>query len=135
VPPKSKKNAGEHSAEIYERQVNEILKQAGDDPRQAIAAAATLPVQVGHAVPRSETLLSIAQVGWKKNPSASEEALKRMADSLKKVDPGTFGRWLRVRVGRRVQYCWSDGVEVGNNMKDTDLARRLLQEGMEQAER
>ena len=125
-----------HSAEIYQRQANEILKQAGDDPRQAIATAATLPVQAGHAVPRSETLLRIAQVGWKKNPSASKEALEQMADSLKKVDPAMYGRvGLRVGVGLRVQYCWSDGVELANNMKDTDLARSLLQEGMEQAER
>jgi hypothetical protein len=125
-----------HSAEIYQRQANEILKQAGDDPRQAIATAATLPVQVGHTVPRSETLLRIAQVGWKKNPSASKEALEQMADSLKKVDPAMYGRvGLRIGVGLRVQYCWSDGVELANNMKDTDLARSLLQEGMEQAER
>ncbi len=125
-----------HSAEIYQRQTDEILKQAGDDPRQAIATAATLPVQAGHAVPRSETLLSIAQVGWKKNPSASKEALEQMADSLKKVDPAMYGRFgLRVGVGLRVQYCWSDGVQLANNMKDTDLARSLLQEGMEQAER
>jgi hypothetical protein len=125
-----------HSAEIYQRQANEILKRAGDDPRQAIATAATLPVQAGHAVPRSETLLRIAQVGWKKNPSASKEALEQMADSLKKVDPAMYGRvGLRVGVGLRVQYCWSDGVELANNMKDTDLAGSLLQEGMEQAER
>ena len=59
-----------------------------------------------------------------------------MADSLKKVDPAMYGRvGLRVGVGLRVQYCWSDGVELANNMKDTDLARSLLQEGMEQAER
>src|SRR5438552_5153924 len=125
-----------HSAEIYQRQANEILKQAGDDPRQAIATAATLPVQAGHTVPRSETLLRIAQVGWKKNPSASKEALEQMADSLKKVDPAMYGRFgLRVEVGLHVKYCWSDGVELANNMKDTDLARSLLQEGMEQAER
>ena len=125
-----------HSAEIYQRQANEILKQAGDDPRQAIATAATLPVQAGHAVPRSETLLRIAQVGWKKNPSASKEALEQMADSLKKVDPAMYGRFgLRVEVGLHVQYCWSEGVQLANNMKDTDLARSLLQEGMEQAER
>ena len=125
-----------HSAEIYQRQANEILKQAGDDPRQAIATAATLPVQAGHTVPRSETLLRISQVGWKKNPSASKEALEQMADSLKKVDPAMYGRFgLRVGVGLRVQYCWSDGVQLANNMKDTDLARSLLQEGMEQAER
>ena len=125
-----------HSAEIYQRQTDEILKQAGDDPRQAIATAATLPVQAGHTVPRSETLLRIAQVGWKKNPSASKEALEQMADSLKKVDPAMYGRFgLRVGVGLRVQYCWSDGVQLANNMKDTDLARSLLQEGMEQAER
>ena len=124
-----------HSAEIYQRQANEILKQAGDDPRQAIAKAATLPVQAGHTVPRSETLLRIAQVGWKKNPSASKEALEQMADSLKKVDPAMYRIGLRVGVGLRVQYCWSDGVELANNMKDTDLARSLLQEGMEQAER
>lgn len=125
-----------HSSQIYQRQTDEILKQAGDDPRQAIATAATLPVQAGHAVPRSETLLSIAQMGWKKNPSASKEALEQMADSLKKVDPAMYGRFgLRVEVGLHVQYCWSEGVQLANNMKDTDLARSLLQEGMEQAER
>ena len=124
-----------HSAEIYQRQANEILKQAGDDPRQAIATAATLPVQAGHTVPRSETLLRIAQMGWKENPSASKEALEQMADSLKKVDPAMYGRvGPRLNLGLRVQYCWSDGVELANKMKDTDLARSLLQEGMEQAE-
>jgi hypothetical protein len=124
------------SAEIYQRQENEILKQAEDDPRQAIATAATLPAQAGHAVPRSETLFRIAQMGWKKNPSASKEALEQLADSLKKVDPAIYGRsGLRVGVGVRVQYCWSEGAQLANNMKDTDLARSLLQEGMEQAER
>jgi plastocyanin len=124
------------SAEIYQRQANEILKQAGDDPRQAIATAATLPVQAGHTVPRSETLLRIAQVEWKKNASASKEALEQMADSLKKVDPATYRPVeLRIQVGMRVQYCWSDGVELANNMKDIDLARSLLHDGLEQAER
>jgi hypothetical protein len=125
-----------HSAEIYQRQTDEILKQAGTDPRQAIATAATLPVQAGHAAPRSEMLLGIAQKGWKKNPSASKEALEQMADSLKKVDPAKYGPvGLRVGAVLRVQYCWSTGAELANNMKDTDLARNLLQEGMEQAER
>jgi hypothetical protein len=125
-----------HSSEIYERQANAILKHAGDDPRSAIATAATLPVQEGQTVPRSETLLRIAQVAWKKNPSASKEALKQMADSLKRVDPAMYGRdGLRVGFVLRVQYCWSEGVELANNMKDTDLARSLLQEGIEQAER
>jgi hypothetical protein len=119
-----------HSSQSYQRQTDEIQKQAGDDPRQAIATAATLPVQAGHAVPRSETLLSIAQMGWKKNPSASKEALEQMADSLKKVDPAMYGE-----VGLHIQYCWSEGVQLANNMKDTDLAKSLLQEGMEQAER
>jgi hypothetical protein len=124
------------SSEIYQRQANEILKQAGDDPRQAIATAATLPVQAGQSVPRPETLLRIAQVGWKKHPSASKEALEQMADSLKKIDPAKYGRvGLRVGAGLRVQYCWSAGVELANNMKDTDLAMSLLQEGMDQAER
>jgi len=125
-----------HSAEIYQRQTDEILKQAGDDPRQAIATAATLPLQAGHAVPRSERLLSIAQVAWKKNPSASKEALEQMADSLKNVDPAMYGRFeLRVEVALHVQHSWSEGVQLANNMKDTDLARSLLQDGMEQAER
>ena len=123
------------SADVYQRQADEILKQAADDPRQAIATAATLPVQAGHAIPRSETLLKIAQVGWKKNASASKEALEQMADSLKKVDPAMLGRGLRLGVGIRVQYCWSEGVELGNNMKDTDLTSNLLQEGLKQAER
>lgn len=124
------------SAEIYQRQANQIMKQAGDDPRQAIATAATLPVQAGQTIPRSETLLRIAQAGWKKNPSASKEALEQMADSLKKVDPAVYGRaGFRVGAGLRVQYCWSNGVELANKMKDADLASSLLQEGMEQAER
>jgi hypothetical protein len=120
----------QHSAEIYQRQANEILKQAGDNPRQALAAAATLPVQAGHTVPRSETLLRIAQEAWRTNPSAAKEALEQMADSFKKVDPATYGR-----VGFRVGHCWSDGVKLANNMKDADLARSLLQDGLEQAER
>jgi hypothetical protein len=125
-----------HSGEIYQRQANEILKHAGDDPRRAIATAATLPVQAGQTVPRSETLLRIAQVAWKKNPSASKEALEQMADSLKKVDPAIYRRvGLRIGAGLRVQYCWSNGVELANNMKDADLVSSLLQEGMEQAER
>jgi hypothetical protein len=125
-----------HSAEIYQRQENEILKQAEDDLRQAIATAATLPVQAGHALPRSETLFRIAQMGWKKNPSSSKEALEQMADSLKKVDPAMYGQVeLRQSLVLRVQYYWSEGVGLANNMKDTDLARSLLQEGTEQAER
>ena len=122
------------TAEFYQRQADEILKQAGDDPRQAIARAATLPVQAGYTVPRSETLLRIAQVGWKKNPSASKEALEQMADSLKKVDPA-IRVGLRLNLELRVQYYWSAGVELANNTKDADLARSLLQEGMQQAER
>ena len=85
-------------------------------------------------MPRSETLLRIAQAGWKKNASASKEALEQMADSLKKVDPA-IRVGLRLNLALRVQYCWSEGVELANNMKDTDLARSLLQEGVEQAER
>lgn len=119
-----------HSAETYQREGNEILKRAGDDPRQAIAASSTLPVQAGHTVPRSETLLRIGQEAWNKHPSAAKEALEQMADSLKKVDPAMYGR-----VGFRVRQCWSDGVELANKMKDADLATSLLQDGLEQAER
>jgi len=120
----------QHSAEIYQRQANEIVKQAGDNPRQALTAAATLPVQAGHTVPRSETLLRIAQEAWRTNPSSAKEALEQMADSFKKVDPAMYGR-----VGFRVGHCWSDGVELANKMKDADLARSLLQDGLEHAER
>jgi hypothetical protein len=120
----------QHSAEIYQRQANEIVKQAADNPRQALAAAAILPVQAGHTVPRSETLLRIAQEAWKTNPSIAKEALEQMADSFKKLDPAMYRR-----VGFRVGHCWSDGVDVANNMKDADLATSLLQNGLEQAER
>jgi hypothetical protein len=58
-----------------------------------------------------------------------------MADSLKKVDPAKYGRGApRVGAGLRVQYCWSAGAELANKMKDTNLARSLLQKGMEQAD-
>jgi len=59
-----------------------------------------------------------------------------MAESLKKVDPAMYGRdGLGIGLALRIQYCWSEGVELANNMKDTDLARSLLQEGIEQAGR
>jgi hypothetical protein len=120
----------QHSAELYQRQGNDIQKQAADNPRQAIAAASTLPVEAGPRIPRSETLLRIADAAWRKNLPAAKDALEQMADSLKKVDPAMYGR-----LGFRVRQCWADGVEIANNMKDVDLAKGLLQDGLEQAER
>lgn len=121
---------GQRAAELYGHQVEEILKQAINNPRQAIAATLTLPVQAGTGAPKPETLLRIARVAWSKNPSSARDALEQMSDSLKTLDPAMYGR-----LGFKVQHCWSSGIDIANSMKDTDLAKILVQAGLEQAEK
>jgi hypothetical protein len=120
----------QRAAELYRHQAEDILKQAADNPRQAIAAASTLPVQAGPSAPRAETSVKVARAAWRKNPSAAKEALEQMSESLKKIDPAMYGR-----LGFKVRQCWSDGIDIANSMKDTDLAKSLVQAGLDQAER
>src|SRR5215470_13408257 len=70
--------------------VREIVRMAEDNPRQAIAAAASLPETVGSPewsfqFPRTEAYLGIARALMKKNPSVASDALEQMAGSVKHV--------------------------------------------------
>jgi hypothetical protein len=110
--------------------VREIVRTAEDNPRQAIAAAATLPETVGShdwpfEFPRVEAYLGIAHALMKKNPSVAGDALEEMAESLKHMAPHpyqTMGQWL-------------EGIAIARKMDQTDLALNLFRSGMEQADR
>jgi len=109
--------------------VREIVRMAEDNPRQAIAAAATLPETVGASdwpfeFPRAEAYLGIARALTKKNPSAASDALEQMAESLKHVAHPyqTMGQWL-------------EGIASAKEMDEVDLALNLFRSGMEQADR
>jgi hypothetical protein len=83
--------------------VREVVRMAEDNPRQAIAAAATLPESVGQDLPRefprAEAYLEIARALIKRNASAAKDALDAMAESLK---PAAHGY--------RVMNEWVEGI-------------------------
>src|SRR4029077_16626999 len=68
-------NEMEQAFQTKRAQVQEIGRMAEDNPRQAIAAATTLPDWVGKSwraeFPRAQAYLAIARSVMKKNPSAA----------------------------------------------------------------
>jgi hypothetical protein len=109
--------------------VQEIVRMAEDNPRKAIAAAATLPETVGSPdwpfdFPRAEAYLGIARALMEKNPSAASDALEQMAESLKHIAHTyqTMGQWL-------------EGITIARKIDQVDLALKLFRLGMEQADR
>lgn len=112
--------------EAYESRIAEIVRVAESNPQQAIEAASGLPNSAGTEAPRAKALLNIAQVTMTKNPLASRDALQAMSESLRNVEPTG-------RSGPR-DY-WAEGIEIAVKIKETDLAKKLLKEGMGQAEK
>jgi hypothetical protein len=108
--------------------VQEIVRMAGDNPRQAIAAAATLPEEVGPVwrleFPRAQAYLGFARAVIMKNSSAAQDALEEMMESLK-----------HTAHPYRAMDKWLDGIEIAREMDDVDLALKLFRSGMEQADR
>jgi hypothetical protein len=108
--------------------VREIARMADDNPRQAIAAAATLPEAVGPVwpleLPRAQAYLGIARAVMKKNPSAANDALEEMVESLK-----------HAAHPYRAMDKWLDGIQIAREMDEVDLALKLFRSGMEQADR
>jgi hypothetical protein len=109
--------------------VREMVGTAEDNPRQAIAAAATLPETVGSPdwpfeFPRAEAYLGIAGALVKNNPSVAHDALKQMAESLKQVAHPY-----------QTMHQWLAGIAIAKEMDDVDLSFDLFRSGMEQAER
>ena len=101
---------------------------AEDNPRQAIAAALTLPESVGSAwraeFPRAQAYLAIARTVMKKNPSAAKDALEEMAASLEHA-PYPY----------HAMESWIEGMAIAKELGDVDLAVKLFRSGMEQADK
>ena len=112
--------------EAYESRIAEIVRVAESNPKQAIGAASGLPNSAGTAVPRAKALLNIARVTMTKNPLAARDALEAMSESLRDVEP----------TGRSGPMdCWAEGIEIATKIGEIDLARKLLKEGIDQAEK
>ena len=112
--------------EAYESRIAEIARVAESNPQQAIEAASGLPNSAGTAAPRAKALLNIAQVTMTKNPLAARDALEAMSESLRNVEPtGHSGP----------RDYWAEGIETATKIKEVDLAKKLLKEGMGQAEK
>jgi hypothetical protein len=108
--------------------VQELGRMAEDNPRQAAAAAATLPESAGPIwraeFPRAQAYLAIARMAMKKNPSAAGDALEEMAASLNHAaDP------------YRAMENWLEGMGIAREMGEIDLAVKLFRSGMEQADK
>src|SRR4029077_9963911 len=108
--------------------VQEVGHMAEDNPRQAIAAAATLPESVGSFwradLPRAQAYLAIARAAVKKNPSVARDALEEMAASLKHA-PYPY----------HTMENWLEGMTITREMGEVDLALKLFRSGMEQADK
>jgi hypothetical protein len=108
--------------------VQEIGRIAETNPRQAIAAAATLPDAVGKYwradFPRAQAYLAIAHTAMKKNPSAARDALQEMAASLEHV-PYAY----------HAMENWIEGMAIAREMDEVNLAVKLFRSGMEQADK
>jgi hypothetical protein len=112
--------------EAYESRIAEIVRVAESNPQQAIEAASGLPNSAGTATPRAKALLNIAKVTMTKNPLAARDALEGMSESLRNVEPTG-------RSGPR-DY-WAEGIEIATKIEEIDLAKKLLKEGIGQAEK
>ena len=109
-------------------QVQDIGRMAERNPRQAIAAAATLPESVGKywraEFPRAQAYLAIARTAMKKNPSAATDALEEMAASLKHAS-----------YPYHAMDSWLEGMATAREIGEVDLAVKLFRSGMEQADK
>src|SRR5262249_35997246 len=109
--------------------VREIVRTVEDNPRQAIAAAATLPETVGSPdwpfeFPRAAAYSGIARALVKNNPSLAGDALKQMTESLK-----------HIAHPYQTMHQWLEGITIAKEIDDVDLSLDLFRSGMEQAER
>jgi hypothetical protein len=118
----------EQAFQTRRAQVQEIGRMAEDNPRQAIAAATTLPDSVGKSwraeFPRAQAYLAIARSVMKKNPSAAKDALEEMAASLEHA-PYPY----------HAMENWIEGMAIAKELGDVDLAVKLFRSGMEQADK
>ena len=112
--------------EAYESRITEIVQMAENNPKQAIEKANGLPNSAGAAVPRAEALLKIARAAMAKSPSAASDALEGMSESLSNVEPTAV---------RSPRDYWAEGIEIATKIREVDLAKKLLKDGMAQVEK
>jgi len=119
----------ERTAESYNARISELGRLAEGDPKQAISSAMTLPNTVGSLIPRPQALLAIARIAAKNHPAAARDALEEMLQSLKAVDLSRSEK-----VSAQGSY-WTDGIGIATDMGDGDLAKKILGDGVEFAEK
>jgi len=121
-------DATDQALQAMNTQVQEIGRMAEDNPRQAIAAAATLPESVGPVwrveFSRAQAYLGIARLVMKKNPSAARDALEEMAQSLK-----------HAAHPYRAMGNWIDRMEIARQIDEVDFAFKLFRAGIEQVDK
>jgi hypothetical protein len=118
--------------EKSQARAKEIGRSAEDNPRQAIAAAASLPESVPFGskgaelefFPRAEAYVAIARTAMKKNPSAARDALEEMAASLKDA----------AHPYHALEH-WGEGMTIAKEMGELELAVKLFRSGMEQVDK
>jgi hypothetical protein len=114
------------TTEAYESPIAEIVRIAESNPKRAIEAASGLPNSAGTVAPRAKALLTIAKVTMAKSPLAARDALEAMSESLRNVEPtGRSGPG---------DY-WAEGIEIATKIEEIELAKKLLKEGLGQAEK
>ena len=121
-------NEMEQAFQTNRARVQEIGRMAEDNPRHAMAAAATLPESVGKEwvaeFPRAQAYLAIARTAMKKNRSAAKDALEEMASSLEHA-PYPY----------HAMENWIEGMTIAREIGEVDLAVKLFRSGMEQADK
>ncbi len=115
--------------DAYDTRAREIARQAEDSPKQALAAAATLPETSGSRYPRADALLGIARTTATKDPSFAKDALTQMMEVLKKIDPSARP------VSKDPSAYSIEGSDIAKHMGDLDLAHKLIASGLENAEK
>jgi hypothetical protein len=119
----------EQATQAYETRANELARQAEDNPKQALAAAASLPETSGSHLPRADALLAIARTTATKDPSVAKDALTEMMEGLKKIDPSERP------VAKDPSAYSIEGGDIAKRMGDLDLAHKLIASGLETAEK
>jgi len=116
-------------AEAYESQIIRITHLALDDPKQALASAATLPISAGSVAPRLQALAGIAETTMQKQPSAARHALEEMLQALKALDVKEVERHFS-----HTAY-WTKGIDIAIEIGSPDLAKDMLGDGVEFAQK
>ena len=109
--------------EALRQRVRQIVNDSAKEPRQAIAAVASLPGTIRGIQFKAEALEGIARANLKKNPSAAKEALDELRKSLEGLPLRDQANYLAAAADLYLQ------------LGDKDAAERALGEGMKIAEK